>query len=129
MTTPTMTPEAQRVAIAQTRGWKFSKNEYGAWFVTRPDGAMKSIPGTPEQAISPDFGPDILKPFGLPDYLNDLNAMAEARKTLTPEEQEDFLKWLGYCGENDTSEVFGCVDASAAQQAAAYLKAKNLWTT
>ena len=58
----------------------------------------------------------------LPDYLNDLNAMHEAEKTL----HTDGGLWGAYCGYlvKDGS-WFNTVHATASQRAEAFLKAIN----
>jgi len=71
----------------------------------------------------------------LPNYCNDLNAMHEAEKVLSPANQpargesqwSAYLGWLGFCGENNTSEVYGCVTATASQRAEAFLKTLGKW--
>lgn len=72
---------------------------------------------------------EIVKAFhGLPDYLNDLNAMHEAEKLLTQwEELVSYHSWLGYCGGNSTIEVHNCIHATAAQRAEAFLRTIGKW--
>lgn len=53
-----MTPEKQRIAIAEVCGWKWTED---GWHDTVRKRAVKMIAG-----------------HNLPDYLNDLNAMHEA---------------------------------------------------
>ena len=67
-----MTPEAQRIAIAEACGWSYEKNETYA-----PDGAFW-------WSKNPEF----------PDYLNDLNAMHEAENTLTYEQLNEYGCYL-----------------------------------
>ena len=70
-----------------------------------------------------------------PDYLNDLNAMHEAEKVLSPANQlasgesqwSEYLVWLGFCGKNKTHVVYGCVTATAAQRAEAFLRTIGKW--
>jgi hypothetical protein len=70
-----------------------------------------------------------------PNYCADLNAMHEAEKVLTAinqpargcSERGAYLSWLGYCGENNTSEVYECVTATARQRAEAFLKTLGKW--
>jgi len=111
-----MTEEQQRIAIAEACGWKLSPpNLEYKWL--NPDTKWSE----PE----------------LPDYLNDLNAMHEAEKVLTPKYQPakgesqwgEYLGWLGFCGENKTREVYECVTATAAQRAEAFLRTIEKWTT
>jgi hypothetical protein len=56
-----MTPEAQRIAIAEACGWR----------------TKRSVTFDPSGTILPFSGPP-----AYPDYLNDLNAMHEAEKML-----------------------------------------------
>lgn len=90
----------------------------------------------------------------IPKYLNDLNAIAEARKTLTNNEQMQFIRYLLQIDESleqckkvdparfnnrdlfiekhlheigwDEAYTF-LVNATAAQQCEAILRAKGLW--
>jgi molybdopterin synthase catalytic subunit len=71
----------------------------------------------------------------IPDYCADLNAMHEAEKVLATinrpvkgcSEQGAYLSWLGYCGENNTSEVYECITATARQRAEAFLRTLGKW--
>jgi hypothetical protein len=104
-----MNKEKQLIAIAEACGWK-------------PNPFLMDMRGQ-------------VFPQSPPDYLNDLNAMHEAEKVLSSKyepasndsQRGSYLAWLGYCGENNTSEVYGCVSATAAQRAEALLKALKLW--
>lgn len=68
--------------------------------------------------------------FPVPDYLNDRNAMAEARKSLTKEERWLYVSALvdltGAEWTDAYEEVFTVLDATPAQHAEAFLKAKHL---
>jgi len=58
----------------------------------------------------------------IPDYLNDLNAMHEAEKSLTEEQLELYTYWLSHsCGLGTYTR------ATAAQRAEAFLRTLNLW--
>jgi hypothetical protein len=103
-----MSPEYQRVTIAEACGWKLSPpNLEYKWL--NPDTKWSE----PE----------------LPDYLNDLNAMHGAEKVLFC----DKWKWLAYV--NNLNEMpslqdewlFASIHATAAQRAEAFLKTLNLW--
>lgn len=61
-----MTPEQQRIKIAEACGWKPDKRGLG-WL-------------SPHGYYAPE-----------PDYLNDLNAMREAEKVLTDEQLEEYF--------------------------------------
>jgi hypothetical protein len=113
-----MTPEAQRIAIAETCGWKWHGDP--TW-----------------QRLGDSFywKNDNLIYCQLPDYLNDLNAMHQAEKTLRGNQfhavnfpHELFkmvsgLNWkgdMGYFIPNFTS-------ATAAQRAEAFLRTVGKW--
>lgn len=112
-----MSPEAQRIAIAEACGW------------TKCRLAIKGA-GAPERGPSP---------YGLPPgrnyeapittYERDLNAMHEAEKVLKPGFGEgswmhysDFLR--GICGGGSHLQI---IHATAAQRAEAFLRTLNLW--
>ena len=99
-----MTPEQQRIAIAEACGWYFMDD---SWHY--PNGA---------NAIT------------TPDYLNDLNAMHEAVKSLPQNLKPRYFACLcavvsGAISLNGYSEA---TEAIAAQRAEAFLKTLNLWT-
>jgi len=66
--------------------------------------------------------------IGIPDYLNDLNAMHEAEKTLSQKDKREYAYQLngGYytSGLDDTFDI---VHATAAQRAEAFLKTIDKW--
>ena len=64
-------------------------------------------------------------PTTLPDYLNDLNAMHEAEKTLRNEQRFEFYKQLLKACED--SETVNTIHATAAQRAEAFLKTLGKW--
>jgi len=134
-----MNPEAQRIAIAEACGWKRERGEssilkiQSSWW-TSPDG-KKAHP----HPVSGDA-------LGyLPDYLNDLNAMAEAEsawiKTASLESVSCWIDnlyrsvglnpyvWMNKYGDGSTPspELAQVVCATAAQRAEAFLKTLNLW--
>lgn len=97
-----MTPEAQRIAIAEACGWKpdyydeDSGNRTDVW--KNPRGFIQC----------------------LPDYLNDLNAMHEAEKTLKAIQWDAYCDWLG-------GSLYDCAHASAASRADALLRTIGKW--
>jgi len=107
-----MNTEQQRIAIAQACGWT---------------------------GFNPDNIPDCLQytarradgKWGLiPDYLNDLNAMHEAVKSLPQNLKPRYFAYLctvasGAISLNGYSEA---TEATAAQRAEAFLRTLNLWT-
>ena len=110
MNTP-MTPEAQRIAIAEACGWTDIRaqkigNDHDSWGTK--DGQRNRIP----------------------DYLSDLNAMHEAEKVLTDEQ------WSKYDEELYRTTGSSLLDAArgkkrnhatAAQRTEAFLRTLNLW--
>ena len=96
-----MNKEKQRIAIAEACGWE-----------PLPEG---------------HFHPD--NPIGqtMPNYLNDLNAMHEAEKTLTHEQRIDHMEWLGMCPDDYGHKVWAYVHATAAQRAEAFLRTIGKW--
>lgn len=100
-----MTTESQRIAIAEACGWSYEKNETYA-----PDGAFW-------WSKNPEF----------PDYLNDLNAMHEAEKTLNPIQAAEYARILTSIAWQSEQPVFAPMAAKADQRAEAFLKTLNLW--
>jgi hypothetical protein len=97
-----MKPEEQRIAIAGACGWKQIPD--GRWNLDRK-----------------------VEPF-LPDYLNDLNAMHEAEKTIPIYQLDAYAEWL----RNLTASVGSMANlchwqATSAQRAEAFLRTLNLW--
>jgi hypothetical protein len=136
-----MKPEQQRIKIAESCGWKWR-------FAGKIWPHMELV--TPEKAkpLQRGFGPKepslrtVKKElknwpvYCLPDYINDLNAMAMAEATL----KSSLLQWGLYCNtlglicggaHEDDGGVFvshkEAIDATAAQRAEAFLKTLGLW--
>ena len=110
-----MTPEQQRVAIAQACGWK---TQVESW----PKGNKTTwLDPSANQVCGQTFPPD---------YLNDLNAMHEAEKALTWQQHLTFRKQLWdlviTLGPEDTWDR-QFISATAAQRAEAFLRTLNLW--
>lgn len=102
-----MKPELQRIAIAEACGW----NE-------------KPIPSHKEAGwgYSPKF-PAWTFVWHLPDYLNDLNAMHEAEKTLT-----SLVDQLTYLNKlSPIQSRWTLATANASQRAEAFLKTIGKW--
>ena len=109
-----MTPEEQRVAIAEACGWTATVDDDQFWRATRADGSMTSDLWCSMSSVWN---------VGIPDYLNDLNAMHEAEKVFTIEQQRHYAEELGRSYDGS----FLHVTASADQRAKALLKALDLW--
>jgi len=126
-----MKTEAQRIAIAEACGITVIKTPFTPSLV-KAKGCVFTDEARDEWRKA---YPNSAGVYGLPDYLNDLNAMHEAEKVLSPANQpargesqwSEYLGWLGFCGENKTREVYGCVTATAAQRAEAFLRTIGKW--
>ncbi len=95
-----MSPEQQRIAIAEACGWV--KSQYGKW--------------SNNGLILPD-------PLNPPDYLNDLNAMHEAEKILNSESGYHGIGGYGlYLVALEHN-----VSATAAERAEAFLRTIGEW--
>jgi hypothetical protein len=125
-----MTPEAQRIALAEWEGWKAVQNTgaAGGFIPQSPEGESYyyTLGATPELAI--------LKLCH--DYLNDLNAVHELEKRLTPEQCDLYDMTLSRIVSTDwpdrlpdgrlATEPYVWI-ATAAQRCEALLKTLNLW--
>lgn len=123
-----MSPEAQRIAIAEACGWKYVEG------LDVPSLSFNGASKCGDCWVCPKRGAGYGE-YEPPNYLSDLNAMHQAEKILTSAHQpskgesqwSDYLGWLGFCGENKTREVYECVTASAAQRAEAFLRVIGKW--
>lgn len=118
-----MSPEAQRIAIAEACGWRpYGEGKNPAfWF---PPGSRSK---------------ELYQSHRLPDYLNDLNAMHEAECSgvfMGPAEWDkycDSLRLVITIGLGDKISglmcLEACVKATAAQRAEAFLRTLKLWKT
>ena len=111
-----MTPEQQRIAIAEACGWK----ETEAWLDGRRCFERADI------NAGWDFD-------SLPDFLNDLNAMHEAEKVLTPDTIPEYLCQLFDVATNGRSGLYPVAEnylshhATASQRAEAFLRTIGKW--
>lgn len=119
-----MNKEKQRIAIARACGWTCNEYDNGLWWhqdcVFCQDGRY-----TDEDHI--------------PDYLNDLNAIHEAEKTLADMASDDGgADQLGYAetladvlgakwAANNAYDIWLLTHATAAQRAEAFLKTIGKW--
>lgn len=108
-----MTPEQQRIAIAEVCGWKphpdgvgYYQGEFSIWRSAKP----------------------------LPDYLTDLNAMHEAEKVLTAIQWAEYTMNLGaifvrmgVCKTWSDDGSVMAISATAAQRAEAFLRTIGKW--
>jgi hypothetical protein len=110
----TMNPEQQRIAIAKACGWTAQEDKDRFWRAVDASGDMTHELWMCERNVW--FA-------GIPDYLNDLNAMHEAEGTLNKESGYHETGGYGlYLVALDHD-----VSATAAQRAKAFLKTLNLW--
>ena len=98
-----MTPEVQRIAIAEACGWTSCRIIHGD-----PMGYPVNVP---DQLIV------------IPNYLNDLNAMHEAEKGLTNEQLEVYCNIL----HKPNHGVYWAIHATASQRAEAFLRTIGKW--
>jgi hypothetical protein len=112
-----MTPEAQRIAIAEACGWREERNINGAYYWRN------------ETEI---YGPEVMP---VPDYLNDLNAMHEAEEKLHAsfQQSEMFVHRIEQVVYKTKSSgigiKFATINATAAQRAEALLRTIGKWQT
>lgn len=107
-----MTPEAQRIAIAEACGWQLLGPDYG-------DKIRKS------HMITPD-GEDVASP---PDYLNSLDAIVPAIRDhfKTDEQQMDFSREIQRIIKPHGSICFCCAVSLPGQLSEAFLKTIGKW--
>ena len=142
-----MSPEAQRIAIAEACGWtrKSQLREHSSsvtdhyWWRPGRNEFIEFDYRVCTQRMFPSgnvIGESF--PREIPDYLNDLNAMHGAEKTLADEqyassslasyEDISFIGWLfRIMVRRREKPDFRTHSATAAQRAEAFLRALNLW--
>jgi len=108
-----MTPEAQLIAIAEACGW--TDIHYA------PEGDLRPSP----KPWGKPTGISYSSP--LPDYLNDLNAMAQAEQTLVGAQRWHYADLLAAQGDSDASGYYRAATATAAQRAEAFLRTIGKW--
>lgn len=105
-----MTPEQQRIAIAEACGWRIKRRDITGFNVWEPDAKLPAqLCNNLENKI--------------PNYLNDLNAMHEAERVLTSDLRIDYLEEVSAF----TGSYGASLYATAAQRAEAFLRTLNLW--
>jgi hypothetical protein len=127
-----MTPEKQRIAIAKACGWRGISEQFLV-------GYNPSRLAPYEKRILGNIEDIPLDP--LPDYLNDLNAMAKAEELLLPDDAQYsqcnfYASELGQLTLNDNNrgwqplsndDCFPLLHAKASQRAEAFLRTLELW--
>lgn len=127
-----MTNEEINIVIAESVGWHPHPDNdkrkqkfwtYGGGGYGLPNGCDKRKAANPP--IHDGAWENIL---GLPDYCNDLNAMHEAEKVLTPEQLVDYCAFSlrVATGEGCVTD-YKMIRATAAQRAEAFLKTIGKW--
>lgn len=115
-----MTPEKQRIKIAEAHGW-----------VLNPecDFLGKAFP----QCWTHDDYNMVFHDYELPDY-NDLNAMHDVMSIFDYDQADEFedhlcdiCKRSNYKKDNPVPWRFAVVNATASQRAEAFLRTLNLW--
>ena len=117
-----MNKEEQKIAIAIACGYKQEK------YIDTFEGGSGRIRWKDPKGEWVGHYSDAAQIFHLPDYLNDLNAMHEAEKTLNDEQRKVYTahlhpKILHHYLEAD----FLVCHATATQRAEAFLRTLNLW--
>jgi hypothetical protein len=121
-----MSPEKQRIAIAEACGWTDIRMS-GPWECTDPGQLREDLCGMQRQHPWREI---------VPDYLSDLNAMHAAEKVLPVEEQGQYICWINdIVKAQPWSERDGIsyedawleVHATAAQRAEAFLRTIGKW--
>ena len=116
-----MTPEQQRIAIAEACGWVAET----LWVCTKHDGSGECQHKS--QTLYAQDG-QYLRLENLPRYLSDLNAMHEAEKVLDDEQYNQFAYELyGVVTRTDHKHTTRYYCATAAQRAEAFLRAIGKW--
>ncbi len=108
-----MSPEAQRIAIAEIDGFKLDQ-----WKIEKERGII-------------GWNRNNLYYVLLPDYLNDLNAMHRVEKILDSNKRIDYLNHLfalNFKGDQKPDSFWGQSTATATQRAEAFLKTFDKWT-
>lgn len=131
-----MTPKAQRIAIAEACGWRCEVIGAG-WCIYRSDGKVASSGHRADNDIQSltdyiriFYGPlNSYVKHPLPDYLNDLNAMAAAEEYVDRDNYYDNLIRVvaKYNDPLPASECIGTHRATAAQRAEAFLRTIRKW--
>jgi hypothetical protein len=114
-----MNREKQRIAIAEACGWTEILRPCDEAYHDLPTDTLGLVMGR-VCGIRPG-GIHIENAAPLPDYLNDLNAMAEAEKVLNNVQRERYRTELVY--SHSGRDVF----ATAAQRAEAFLRTIGKW--
>ena len=121
-----MKPEAQRIAIAEACGWSVIRLSCGFYAKHKTEGRI-SISAASACATQNEAMCD-----RVPDYINDLNAMHEAEKMLTDEQDLEYSESLEQVvgarfNSNNGEDMRRLRSATAAQRAEAFLRTLGKW--
>ena len=124
-----MTPEKQRIKLAEAMGWKIDR-KYLEWYLINPEG-ITIVSGC---LIEREFSAKMALEQFLPDFLNDLNAIHKAEKKLLTtgelchEYQNhllDLMPW-NFSADADMADRW-MFHRTAAERCEALLRTLNLW--
>ena len=121
-----MTKEQQNEAIAKVCGWELCRDG------THPDGTQRWKTVCPNGQTVSSVYDESLSLIHLPNYTSDLNAMFEAEKTLTIDQEAEYWTLLHQIAEADECtghwlDLKATGHASAAARSEAFLKTLGLW--
>ena len=117
---------AIRIAIAEACGWTREYADVPTW-----NNSLNSYQGGYEPVQTLLFRKE-KKCFiaeNLPNYLNDLNAMHAAEKTLNSILAASYVRMLTSIAWESEQPVFAPITATAAQRAEAFLRTIGKWIT
>lgn len=119
-----MTPEEQRIAIAEARGWDCDPEEAHEWGSRGQWAKHATLTGGALVSLNME----------VPNYPKDLNAMHEAEKVLLLGSAKQVIHATNRYTDQ-LCRIMGCMDtalfqfthATAAQRAEAFLRTLELW--
>jgi len=116
-----MKPEEQRIAIAEACGWELKSNGLSPMWSWQNESLTHRIKWVAHKEMASQGV--------LPDYLNDLNAMHEAEKTLNFFKKAEYARMLTSIAWQSEQPFFAPMTATAAQRADAFLRTIEKWAT
>jgi hypothetical protein len=119
-----MNPEQQRIEIAKACGWELKSNGLSPMWSWQNESLTHRIKWVAHKEMASQGV--------LPDYINDLNSMHEAEKTLDNDLDLDYSENLEIAtgarwGANNSYDMSKYRSATAAQRAEAFLRTLGLW--
>jgi hypothetical protein len=118
-----MSPEKQRRTILEACGWTAKEDKDGFWRAVDPSGNMTYTLWVSKMNVWS---------AGMPDVLEDLNAMHEAEKVLTDEQDLEYSEALeqvvkGRFATANSEDMRRLRSATASQRAEAFLRTIGKW--